>query len=102
MFAEIDKQQQRLSSLALKGSGFRGKIFGYMRFDGIDRQRDHKILYLGQEIQQQRHYQIATLDHYKWVPFFPVIQDVPAKISLDILLRELMANYYEKKYNARK
>lgn len=102
LFAEIDKQQQRLSSLALKGSGFRGKIFGYMRFDGIDRQRDHKILYLGQEIQQQRHYQIATLDHYKWVPFFPVIQDVPAKISLDILLRELMANYYEKKYNARK
>ena len=83
----------------MKGSGFRGKIFGYMRFDGIDRQKNGQILYQGQTIQPHQNYQIATLDHYKWVPFFPVIQDAPVKIELRILLRELMAQYYKKKYS---
>jgi len=99
LFEELDAQQEWLSTLAMKGSGFRGKIFGYMRFDGIDRQKNGQILYQGQTIKPHQNYQIATLDHYKWVPFFPVIQDAPVKIELRILLRELMAQYYKKKYS---
>jgi hypothetical protein len=44
-------------------------------------------------------YQIATLDHYKWIPFFPIIADAPSEIALNIILRELMADYYTDKYN---
>ena len=99
LFEELDSQREWLSTLAMKGSGFRGKIFGYMRFDGIDRQKNGQILYQVKIIQPHQNYQIATLDHYKWVPFFPVIQDAPVKIELRILLRELMAQYYKKKYS---
>lgn len=98
LFNEIDEQRERLSNLPLKGSGFRGKIFGYIRFDGIDRDRHGQIFYHGEKLELQKRYQIATLDHYKWVPFFPTIQDAPVKIELNILLRELMANYYKQKY----
>lgn len=99
LFKEIDEQQNWLATLAMKGSGFRGKVFGYVRFSGIDRQRDGRILYQGKPLENQKQYKIATLDHYKWVPFFPVIQQAPAKIQLNILLRELMAQYYQEKYS---
>lgn len=99
LFEEIDEQQSWLATLAMKGSGFRGKVFGYIRFSGIDRQRDGQILYQGKPLENQKQYNIATLDHYKWVPFFPIIQQAPAKIQLDILLRELMAQYYQEKYS---
>ncbi|MEX0380844.1 bifunctional UDP-sugar hydrolase/5'-nucleotidase [Leuconostoc sp. MS02] len=99
LFEELDRQQEWLSTLAMKGSGFRGKIFGYMRFDGIDRHQNGQIFYQGKMIQRHQDYQIATLDHYKWVPFFPVIQKAPVTIQLHILLRELMAQYYKKKYS---
>lgn len=98
LFEEIGKQQAWLATLAMKGSGFRGKVFGYMRFDGITKQHDGQIFYQGKAIEAQQTYQIATLDHYKWIPFFPVIQDAPVKIQLHILLRELMADYYHEKY----
>jgi len=96
---EITSQQQWLSTLDMKGSGFRGKTFGYLRFDGVDRQRNGEILYQGHQIELTGRYQIATLDHYKWVPFFPVIQSAPIQIKLNILLRELMAKYYQDKYS---
>jgi len=51
LFEELDSQREWLSTLAMKGSGFRGKIFGYMRFDGIDRQKNGQILYQGKIIQ---------------------------------------------------
>ncbi|TYC46759.1 bifunctional metallophosphatase/5'-nucleotidase [Leuconostoc litchii] len=94
----IEDQITYLSDYPMKGSGFRGKIFGYMRFDGIDRQKDGQILYNGKIIEENKLYKIATLDHYKWIPFFPDIAQAPVKIELNLILRELMANYYTNKY----
>ncbi|MBU7455881.1 bifunctional metallophosphatase/5'-nucleotidase [Leuconostoc fallax] len=94
----IQEQTAYLSNLPVKGSGFRGKIFGYMRFNGIDVHRDGKVYYAGERIDLAAHYQLATVDHYKWLPFFPVIQQAPANIHLEILLRELMAKYYRHRY----
>ena len=82
----------------MKGSGFRGKIFGYMRFDGTNRQKNGEVLYNGEAIDKGKLYKIATLDHYKWISFFPDVAQAPAKIELNLLLRELMANYYANKY----
>lgn len=95
----IEKQTAELANFPMKGSGFRGKVFGYMRFDGIDRQQDGQILYHGENLIMDQSYQIATLDHYKWIPFFPIIADAPSEIALNIILRELMADYYTDKYN---
>jgi 2',3'-cyclic-nucleotide 2'-phosphodiesterase (5'-nucleotidase family) len=98
LMISIEKQTSELANFPMKGSGFRGKVFGYMRFDGIDRQQDGQILYHGENLIMDRTYQIATLDHYKWIPFFPIIADAPSEITLNIILRELMANYYTDKY----
>lgn len=94
----IDEQITNLAQYPMKGSGFRGKIFGYMRFDGIDRQKNGEVLYNGEAIDKGKLYKIATLDHYKWISFFPDVAQAPAKIELNLLLRELMANYYANKY----
>ncbi|MGO3577806.1 MAG: bifunctional metallophosphatase/5'-nucleotidase [Leuconostoc falkenbergense] len=98
LMISIEKQTAELTNFPMKGSGFRGKVFGYMRFDGIDRQQDGQILYHGENLIMDRTYQIATLDHYKWIPFFPIIADAPSEITLNIILRELMADYYTDKY----
>lgn len=99
LMISIEKQTAELANFPMKGSGFRGKVFGYMRFDGIDRQQDGQILYHGENLIMDQSYQIATLDHYKWIPFFPIIADAPSEIALNIILRELMADYYTDKYN---
>ncbi len=94
----ISDQQAELATLPVKGSGFRGKVFGYMRFSGLDRDRHGQIWLDGHKLEPARQYQIATLDHYKWVPFFPVIQQASVTIAQDLLLRELMGQYYQAKY----
>lgn len=98
LLVTVANQQTHLATLAVKGSGFRGKVFGYMRFSGIDRDREGQIWFDGQKIIPTHQYKIATLDHYKWLPFFPIIQDASVKIEQDILLREIMGQYYQEKY----
>lgn len=98
MLSEITDQQARLATLAIKGSGFRGKTFGYLRFNGLDHDAKGQIWLAGEKLVLDQTYQIATLDHYKWLPFFPVVQQAPVDIAQSLLLRELMAQYYRTKY----
>jgi 2',3'-cyclic-nucleotide 2'-phosphodiesterase (5'-nucleotidase family) len=88
------EQAAYLREHPVKGMGFRGKVFGQMRWRGLDIQRDGLVLYAGQPIQDEQVYAIGLLDHYLWIKYFPVLRTGQLAVHMEILLRELMANYY--------
>ncbi|WEV55053.1 metallophosphoesterase [Leuconostocaceae bacterium ESL0723] len=99
LLAEIRESQSELLDYPMKGSGFRGRIFGKMVFKDLHQDpASGQVYYQGKAVSDQENYQLAALDHYKWISFFPVLNDVPVEIHLDLQLRELMADYYQQKY----
>lgn len=102
---EIEKNRHYLDHFPLKGMSFRGKIFGQMYYKGIKFDPRTRIVYVnGKEIDPNKEYQIAGLDHYILVPFFPTLAIVGEnKFLFPQFLREVVDNYLAKKYpvNAR-
>ncbi|CAK1224056.1 bifunctional metallophosphatase/5'-nucleotidase [Fructobacillus tropaeoli] len=94
--AEFQERRTDLVDQKMKGSGFRGKVFGHLLIDGLDRNDDGQLRYAGRVVEPEKAYQIATLDHYRWINFFQVLDEAPAKINQKIFLRELLAQYYQK------
>ena len=102
---EIEKNRHYLDHFPLQGMSFRGKIFGQMYYRGIKVDKLHRIVYVnGQKIDPEKDYQIAGLDHYVLVPFFPTLAIVGENEFLfPQLLREVVGDYLAQKYpiNAR-
>lgn len=97
---EIEKNRHYLDHFPLKGMSFRGKIFGQMYYKGIKVDVSHRLVYVnGQEIDPNKYYQIACLDHYVLVPFFPTLAIVGENEFLfPQFLREVVGDYLSKKY----
>ncbi|GAP02228.1 5'-Nucleotidase-related protein [Fructobacillus pseudoficulneus] len=96
LWSEFERDQAKLVNQKVKGSGFRGQVFGQLLVRGMGRNAAGDLVYDGRIVVASEKYQIATLDHYRWVDFFDVLDEAPAKIRLDIFLRELLAQYYQK------
>lgn len=97
---EIEKNRHYLDHFPLQGMSFRGKIFGQMYYKGIKVDVAKRIVYVnGKEIDPEREYQIAGLDHYVLVPFFPTLAIVGENEFLfPQFLREVVGNYLANKY----
>lgn len=97
---EIEKNRHYLSHFPLQGMSFRGKIFGQMYYKGIKVDLKNRVVYVnGQEIDPRRHYQIASLDHYILIPFFPTLAIVgDNEFLFPQFLREVVGQYLAKKY----
>lgn len=97
---EIEKNRHYLDHFPLKGMSFRGKIFGQMYYKGIKVDMPHRIVYInGKEINPEQDYQIAGLDHYVLVPFFPTLAIVGENEFLfPQFLREVIGDYLHSKY----
>ena len=97
---EIEKNRHYLDHFPLQGMSFRGKIFGQMYYKGIKVDLAKRIVYVnGKEIDPLKDYQIAGLDHYVLVPFFPTLSIVGENEFLfPQFLREVIGNYLAKKY----
>ncbi|GAP00475.1 bifunctional metallophosphatase/5'-nucleotidase [Fructobacillus ficulneus] len=95
LVAELKAKEASLLNQRVKGSGFRGKVFGQVLLSGLTYDDQGQLLYAGQVVQADKQYKLATLDHYRWVDFFHVLDDSPAEIDLNLLLRELLAKYYQ-------
>ncbi|WEV71230.1 bifunctional UDP-sugar hydrolase/5'-nucleotidase [Lactobacillus sp. ESL0785] len=97
---EIEKNRHYLEHFHLQGMSFRGKIFGQMYYRGIKFDPVSRIVYVnGQEIDPQTDYQIAVLDHYVLVPFFPTLAIVgDNKFLFPQFLREVIGNYLAQEY----
>ncbi|MBS9338283.1 bifunctional metallophosphatase/5'-nucleotidase [Fructobacillus sp. M2-14] len=95
--AEWEHKADKLLTEKIKGSGFRGKVFGKMVTAGLGVSEAGDLLYDGQVVKDEKQYDIATLDHYRWLDFFTMVDEAPAKIYLATLLREMQADYYQKR-----
>ncbi|GAA3630143.1 bifunctional UDP-sugar hydrolase/5'-nucleotidase [Lactobacillus hamsteri] len=97
---EIEKNRHYLDHFPLKGMSFRGKIFGQMYYKGIKVDVPHRLVYVnGKEIDPDKYYKIACLDHYVLVPFFPTLAIVGENEFLfPQFLREVVGDYLSEKY----
>ena len=97
---EIEKNRHFLDHCPLQGMSFRGKIFGQMHYKGIKFDPMSRVVFVnGKEVDPYQEYQIAVLDHYVLVPFFPTLAIVGDNDFLfPQFLREVIGNYLAKKY----
>lgn len=97
---EIEKNRHYLDHFPLQGMSFRGKIFGQMYYKGIKVDMRRRVVYVnGHEIDPQKEYKIACLDHYVLVPFFPTLAIVGENEFLfPQFLREVVGKYLAEKY----
>lgn len=72
---EIEKNRAFLRNYPIRGMGFRGKIFGQVVYSGISYDVvNHQVHWLNQPIDNERRYTFTTVDHFMFVPFFPMIE----------------------------
>ena len=104
LMKEVQKNRHFLASFHQQGMGFRGKIFGDLHFAGLKfNPRTQVVSYLGQPVLPNRHYAIGLLDHYMFVPFFPVISIMGRNhIFHDKFFRVVFAEYLHRHYPIQK
>lgn len=75
LIREMEKNRHFLRKFPIVGMGFRGKVFGELRYSGIkyDKQAN-KVYWLGQLVDEKTEYTLTTVDHFMFVPFFPTIE----------------------------
>lgn len=100
LMKEIQKNRHFLSMFHQKGMGFRGKIFGDVHCSGIKfNPKTQVVSYLGRPVLPNHYYSIGMLDHYMFVPFFPVISIMGRNhIFHDKFLRVVFAEYLHRHY----
>lgn len=83
---------------------FRGKVFGEVYYRNIQVDMKTRLVYVnGEEIDPDRYYQIATLDHYILIPFFPTLAVVGENEFLfSKVLSQVIGEYLAKKYPIKK
>ncbi|MEJ6348674.1 metallophosphoesterase [Holzapfeliella sp. He02] len=100
LIREMEKIRLFLSRYPMNGMGFRGKIFGNIRYLGIDYQPETKQVYVkGQPLDLGKHYTLTTVDHYLFIPFFPTIE-IAGEIEFLFpdFLRNSVAHYLKQNY----
>ena len=97
---EIEKNRHYLKNFPLQGMSFRGKVFGEVYYKGIKVDMRRKIVYVnGKEIDPEAEYEIAVLDHYVLIPFFPTLAIVgDNEFLFPEFLREVVGDYLNKIY----
>lgn len=72
---EMEKNRHFLRNFNVIGMGFCGKIFGELVYDGLAYDPvNHLVSYLGKPVDPKASYQLTTVDHLMFVPFFPTIE----------------------------
>ena len=96
---EMEKNRLYLRTHAQKGMGFRGKIFGELVYRGITIDNKRNVYINGQELEKNKEYTLALLDHYLFVPYFPSIEIAGNnEILYPKFLRSVFGDYLSKKY----
>lgn len=97
---EVEKNRHYLKHFPLEGMSFRGKEFGEVYYKGIVVDKvDRRVYVQGKEIDPDKEYQIAVLDHYILIPFFPTLALVGNnELIFPQFLREVVGDYLNKQY----
>lgn len=98
LMMEMQKNWKFLISYEQKGMGFRGKYFGQLNYSGIE-VHNQEVYFNGEKIKPNYKYQVAILDHYIFIPFFPTVSIAGDNYILyDQTLRDMFATYLSRKY----
>ncbi|MGO4937344.1 bifunctional metallophosphatase/5'-nucleotidase [Fundicoccus sp. Sow4_H7] len=74
MLNQMMEKQADLVDMPINGMGFRGKIFGTLFFKALHYcVKERQWYYLDEPIQMKKNYEIVTVDHLWFLPFFPAI-----------------------------
>lgn len=97
---EIEGQLDDLEFKLISGSGFRGKVFGQVRYKGIRFDQERQEWLVNNEVINHEHnYRLAALDHYWFLPFFPTINyHGNPRLLFPEFIRHVVAEYLAKKY----
>ncbi|UUX34307.1 bifunctional metallophosphatase/5'-nucleotidase [Fundicoccus culcitae] len=100
MLEQMREKQSSLLEKPINGMGFRGKVFGKLIFKGLDyRENESNWYYYNQPIQLDKNYQIVTVDHLWFVPFFPAIDQYGSpKLHFPDFIRHVVGEYLAEKY----
>ncbi|QNQ84036.1 bifunctional metallophosphatase/5'-nucleotidase [Lactobacillus sp. PV037] len=104
LIMEMEKNRHFLQKFHQIGMSFRGKIFGNIVYKGIKVDPNSRTVYInGQEIEPEKEYVIAVLDHHVLVPFFPTLSIVGENNFLfPDYLKTVVAKYLSKNYPLKK
>lgn len=96
----MEDMRQDLRVREVTGMGFRGKIFGELVFKGIQIDHDSKCIYYnGAQIQDDQFISFVTVDHYRYVSYFPLIENEgETSLLFPYFLRDVVSLYLEKHY----
>lgn len=95
---EIEKNRAFLFRFPIVGMKFRGKFFGKMCYDGLAYEKETKnVTWCGKEIDDEAVYELATVDHLSFLPFFPTFE-IAGEINIlsSDFLRTILGSYIEK------
>lgn len=97
---EIEKNRLFLRNFPILGMGFRGKIFGEIIYDGLTYDEiNHEVYWKGQKIVENQSYQLTTVDHLMFVPFFPTIEVAgTSEFLFPTFIRTVLAEHLGQKY----
>lgn len=97
---EMELVRPFLNKYHIQGMGFRGQVFGYIQYQGLQWQPEqHRLLVNGTAVDYEREYQIALLDHHLFIPFFPTINiSGRTEILFDAFLRTVVGDYLSAKW----
>lgn len=100
LLEEMVEQEEDLRFRMISGMGFRGKIFGELVMRGVHYDAtQNEWLYQNQSIDKERTYQVAIVDHYWFIPFFPTIAKYGSpQLLFPDFLRHVVADYLRKTY----
>lgn len=92
---EMEKNRGFLKHFSVTGMGFRGKIFGDICYYQLAYdQTTGTVYWCGQPVDKAKEYQLVTVDHFMFIPFFPTIElagDV--EVVSAGFLREILGAY---------
>lgn len=95
---EIEKNRAFLYKFPIVGMKFRGKYFGEMCYDGLAYCNETKeVTWCGKVIDEEKVYELATVDHLSFLPFFPTFE-IAGDIAIQSseFLRTILGDYIKK------
>ncbi len=98
---EIERSRGFLFKFPIVGMKFRGKYFGEMCYDGLTYcKKSHEVKWLGAEILDEKDYELVTVDHLSFLPFFPTIE-IAGEIEIlsSDFLRTIVSMHIKKRFN---
>jgi hypothetical protein len=84
-----DANEETFTTMHVRGLGFRGTVLGEPSLYQIE-QRDGQTYVMGERLDLNRTYRVATVDMLTFGPLLPYLADQPKRYFMPELLRDVL------------